>query len=175
MPITVLVAYATRSGSTAEVAKAIGAALRDAGITQQELPMRQLESLQGPGAVILGAPLYIGRFPREFHQFMVRHHHVFAAIHPWCFVLGPARVEAADFEMARKQAEKQLARYRWLHPAELQIFGGKYDVKNLPYPYSLVLRIPFFPVNKIPPSDIRDWAAIKEWGLGIARQVKHAA
>ena len=41
--------------------------------------------------------------------------------------------------------------------------------------YSLVLRIPFFPVNKIPPSDIRDWAAIKEWGLGIARQVKHAA
>src|SRR6266700_5367071 len=69
MSALVLVAYATRGGSTGEVAQAIGAALEEAGVTAEVLPVSEVESLAGKTAVILGAPLYIGSFPREFHQF----------------------------------------------------------------------------------------------------------
>jgi len=175
MPASILIAYATRSGSTAEVAEAIGASLHDAGLGPDVLPMRQVESLEGRTAVILGAPLYVGRFPDEFHKFLARHRDALATLRPWCFVLGPTRNQPADFEAARKQAEKQLGRYRWFHAAELQIFGGKFDLDRLPFPFSLARRLPKFILKEIPSTDMRDWAAIRAWTLKVAGQIKPEA
>ncbi|MGO9434019.1 MAG: flavodoxin domain-containing protein [Terracidiphilus sp.] len=175
MPIPILIAYATRSGSTREVASAVGAALREAGLDVEVLPVDQVSSLDGKTAVLLGAPLYIGSLPKEFHKFLVSHRARLAPLRTWCFVLGPTRTEPGDFEVAGKQAQKELARHAWLHPVEIKVFGGKWDVKGLPFPFSLARYLPMNPMNKIPPSDIRDWPAIHEWGKGIARQLKSAA
>lgn len=175
MPTAILIAYATRGGSTGEVAEAVGASLHDAGLMPDVLPMHQVESLEGRTAVILGAPLYVGRFPDEFHKFLARHRDALAKLRPWCFVLGPTRTEPADFEAARKQAEKQLGRYGWFHPAGLQIFGGKFDPGHMPFPFSLARHLPKFIVKEIPATDIRDWAAIREWALKVADQIKPAA
>jgi menaquinone-dependent protoporphyrinogen oxidase len=175
MPADILIAYATRSGSTAEVAEAVGATLRDAGLMTDVLPMRLVESLKGRTAVILGAPLYIGRFPDEFHKFITRYHNELAPMRPSCFVLGPTRTEPKDFVAARDQATRQLDQYRWFHPAGLQIFGGRWDINSLPFPFSLARHIPMLPLNKIPGADIRDWATIRNWADGIARELKPAA
>ena len=175
MAISVLVAYATRSGSTTEVAQAIGAALEEAGVTAEVLPVSEVESISGMAAVILGAPLYIGSFPKDFHQFVRRHRGILGPLRPWCFVLGPTRRETKDFDAARKQAMKQLGRYPWLRPAGVQVFGGKWNMNSLPFPFSLIRRLPGNPLAKIPSEDIRDWAAIKDWAKGIARQIKPAA
>ena len=175
MPASILIAYATRSGSTGEVANAIGTALREAGLDVEVLPVNKVTSLAGKSAVLLGAPLYMGRFPKEFHKFLTSHRAEISSLRPWCFVLGPTRTEPADFEAARKMADIELARHAWLHPVEVQVFGGKWDVETLPFPFSLARWLPMNPMNKIPPSDIRDWRAIREWGKGIARQFKSAA
>jgi menaquinone-dependent protoporphyrinogen oxidase len=171
----VLIAYASRGGSTAEVAEALGASLREAGIMVQVQPMSQVESLTGWKALILGAPLYIGRFPGEFHSFFKRHRDTLDVLHPWCFVLGPTRNVPKDFEAARTQAEKQFKKYPQFHPVELRILGGKWDPNTMPFPFSLLRRLPANPMSKIPASDIRDWAAIREWAESIARQVRSAA
>jgi menaquinone-dependent protoporphyrinogen oxidase len=175
MPAPILIAYATRSGSTAEVAEAIATSLRDAGFVLDVMPVSQVDSLNGRTTLILGAPLYIGKFPDEFHDFLSRHRVALTQLRPWCFVLGPTRTEAADFEAAQNQATKQLAKYRWVHPAEVKIFGGRWDMNHLPFPFSLVRRIPFFPVNKMPSTDIRDWAAIRDWAVGISQEIHPAA
>src|SRR3954453_9641992 len=124
MPIPVLIAYATRGGSTREVAKAIGAALEDAGVAARVLPVAQVTTLSDYTSVILGGPLYVGRFPKEFRNFIRRQRESLERLRPWCFVLGPTRNETKDFDAARSQALKQLSRYPWLHPAELKVFGG---------------------------------------------------
>ncbi len=175
MTAPILIAYATRGGSTGEVAEAIGASLRDAGLMLDVLPVGKVATLEGRTAVILGAPLYIGRFPDDFHKFLARHRAALTTLRPWCFVLGPTRTEPADFEAARNQATKQFDQYPWLHLVDTRILGGRWDMKHLPFPFSLVRRIPFFPVNRIPQADIRDWAAIREWARGIAREIKPAA
>ena len=172
---SVLIAFATRSGSTAEVAEAIAAAMKEAGVPVEILAVSQINSLTGREAVILGAPLYVGRFPKEFHRFFRLHHEALRAMRPWFFVLGPVKNKPQDFESAQKQAEKQLARYPWLRPAELRVFGGRWSTAALPFPFSLMRRLPGNPLNKIPADDIRDWGAIRQWAATIAKQIKSAA
>lgn len=175
MPSPTLVAYATRSGSTAEVAESIASALREAGLSADVAPVHQVESLQGTTALILGAPLYMGKLPKDFHQFLALHRSALTLLRPWCFVLGPTQSKPADFVEARKEAEREFALYPWLRLADLQILGGRWDVKLLPFPFSIARRLPFCPLDKVPASDIRDWNAIHVWGLAIAAQIKHAA
>lgn len=175
MQSSVLIAYATRGGSTAEVARAMGAAMQDAGVAVEVLAVNQVNSLAGREAMILGAPLYMGRFPKEFHRFLHLHHEALQGMHPWVFAVGPTRNQPKDFEGARHQAEKQLSRYAWLHPEELHVFGGRWSTQNLPFPFSLLLRLPGNPLAKIPAEDIRDWEGIKQWAIGIARRIRPAA
>ena len=175
MPAPVLVAYATRGGSTAEVAEAIAKTLREAGLAADVAPAGEVVSLNAKAAVVVGAPLYVGRFPREFHVFLGRHRERLVAIRPWVFVLGPTHNRPDDFSAARKQAEEQLRRHQWLRPAAVEVFGGRWNPKNLPFPFSLALRLPGNPLAKIPAEDVRDWDAIRAWALNIAREILPAA
>lgn len=171
MQSSVLIAYATRGGSTREVAEAVANAMQAAGVPAEVLPVSQVNSLAGREAVILGAPIYIGRFPKDFHKFLQLHHEALHALHPWCFVLGPVQNKPQEFEGARKQAARQLDHYPWLHLAELHVFGGRWSTTNLPFPFSLIRRIPGNPLHKIPIQDIRDWIAIRDWATDVARKI----
>jgi menaquinone-dependent protoporphyrinogen oxidase len=175
MTASVLIAYASRGGSTAEIAQAMGAALHEAGLESEIVPVGEIGSISGKTTVILGAPLYVGRFPKEFYKFLVSNRAALAASRCWCFVVGPTRNEPEDFESARMQASKQLLRYGWFHPVDVHIFGGRWSLQGLPFPFSLALHLPGNPLAKIPPSDIRDWAAIHDWTMGIACQIAPAA
>lgn len=172
-----LIAYVTRSGSTAEVAEALGVGLREAGIKVDVQPMTNVESIPAGKSVILGAALYMGGFPKEVHRFIARHREALAKLHPWIFVLGPIENKAEQFESARVQAEKELAKYPWLRPAEVRIVGGKFDplTLTLPFPMSLIMHFPANPMRKLPASDVRDWEGIRAWAKSIAESLKTAA
>ncbi len=171
----VLIAYTTRGGSTAEIAEALGAGLRDRGVMVSVQPMQCVESLQSWTAIILGAPLYIGRFPRDLHRFLAHHREELAGLRSWFFAIGPTENKPKDFDAARQQALRQLTAYPWFHPVELRILGGRFDLQHLPFPYSLLRHLPAAAIRKFPSGDIRDWAAIRAWGQEIAGQVKPAA
>jgi menaquinone-dependent protoporphyrinogen oxidase len=175
MLASVFVAYSSRSGSTAEVAQAIGDSMRKWGLAVDIAPIGQVVSIPRMTAVVLGAPLYVGRFPKEFHRFLARHRVALEILKPWCFVLGPTRTNPGDFEAARHQAIRQLDRYKWFCPADVRVFGGRWDPKHLPFPFSLAARLPGGVLDKIPAADVRDWAEIDTWAAGIARQIKSAA
>ncbi len=175
MRSSALIVYATRSGSTGEVAQAIAAAMDEAGVPAEVQAVQEVATLSGKQAIILGAPLYIGRFPKEFHQFLRFHREALHGRRPWFFVVGPTRNRAEDFEAARKQAARQLSAYPWLYVKDVQVFGGRWGLQNLPFPFSLLRRIPGNPLKKIPAEDIRDWAAIRTWGMAVAQQIRTAA
>jgi menaquinone-dependent protoporphyrinogen oxidase len=175
MPRSILVAYATRNGSTGEVAEAIGKQIRDAGLSADVVRMKGGPALEGRSDVILGAPLYMGSLPGEFHRFLHRNRLSLCFLRAWVFVLGPVHAEPKEFAEARKQAERQLAKYGWLNLAELQIFGGRFDVNHMGFPFSLARHLPMFPAKNMPPTDARDWEAIRGWAAAIAGQKRTAA
>ena len=58
----ILVTYATRYGSTEEVAEMIATNLREAGLEVDLQPMRAVLSLDAYGAAVLGAAIYGGHW-----------------------------------------------------------------------------------------------------------------
>ena len=79
--MNVLMAYATKNGSTRQVAEAIAVALGEAGAQVTALPSRGVrDSVSGYDLIVLGAPLYSGRWHRDAHRFLKRHRRELAAV-----------------------------------------------------------------------------------------------
>jgi menaquinone-dependent protoporphyrinogen oxidase len=163
MQHSVLVAYATSYGSTQEVAEAVAAALREAGLTVDCQPASAVRSLDGHGAVVLGAPLYMFRWHKDAKGFLSRQREGLKVRPVAVFALGPFNVDPKEFQDARGQLDKELVNFPWLAPVAIEIFGGKFDPAALRFPYNLIPAL-----KKMPVSDIRDWNAIRAWADGIA-------
>lgn len=95
MPAPILVAYATRYGSTQEVAEAVAAMLRERDLDARAQPMREVRGLDGYRAVVLGAPLYIGRLHKDMPRFLSRHRDALTARPVAIFALGPTDADEA--------------------------------------------------------------------------------
>lgn len=152
----ILVAYATRYGSTEEVAERIAAILREGGHSVVLRPAPEVRSLEGYDAVVLGAALYMFRWHRHARRFLSRHRRDLEHRPVAIFALGPVEDKEEQFRDARDQLDKALNKFPWFSPVAVQMFGGKFDPAKLS-----------FPINRFagsePASDIRDWEAIRAW------------
>ena len=164
----VLVTYATRYGSTAETAQAIAQSLRDGGVAVELKPIAEVASLDAYDAVVLGAALYIGRMHKAARRFLAAHSQELAKIPVALFVPGPVETRDKDFDGARTQLDKELAKFPWLKPVACQVVGGVFDPKKMGFPLNFIPA-----VRKIPPSDARDSASIREWAEGLAVTLQH--
>ncbi|MDE3199941.1 MAG: flavodoxin [Acidobacteriota bacterium] len=168
MPARTLMAYATRNGSTQEVAAWIAGVMREAGVTVELMRMKEATEFGGYSTAILGAPLYLGRMLKEFHEFVELHREPLSRMKVWCFVLGPVENKPEQFAEAERQAREQLAHHEWLVPEDVRIFGGLWDVKRMEFPFKLMR---WLPASKVPAMDARDWEAIGQWAEEIAVQI----
>ena len=158
----ILVAYATRAGSTAEVAEVIGEVLRETGalVDVQRLPFSG--KLAEYDAVVLGAPLYMYKWHKDAKRFLRRSKGVLQALPVAVFALGPFNDVEKEWNDVRAQLDSALLEFPWLRVAAIKIFGGKYDPTKLTFPYSLI------PAKRnIPVTDIRDWDDIRAWAAGL--------
>jgi menaquinone-dependent protoporphyrinogen oxidase len=153
----ILVAFATRNGSTAEIAYAIGKDLQSAGATVTIADMKTVLSLEGYTAVVIGAPLYMGHLPGEVQNFVKQFNENLAKLPVAAFAVGfaPLSKEAGAVEEAMEILKNSLAP---LNPVASTLFAGKLDEKKL----NLVTR-KFLEMAKIPAGDFRDWGVIATW------------
>ena len=171
MSDTMLVTYATRYGSTREVAERIAATLRGEGLTVKVQPAKQVKTLEDYRAVVLGAPLYIGRWLKDARNFLEQHQAALTTRPVAIFTLGPTRGDENWDEEIQPQIDKELAQYPWLDPVAVELFGGKYDPTNLRFLDKLLAALPASPLHDLPANDLRDWDAIQAWASGLAPQL----
>jgi menaquinone-dependent protoporphyrinogen oxidase len=169
MSASILVAYATRYGSTQEVAEAVAATLRERGLAVDIQPMRQVRTLDQYRAVVLGAPLYVVHWHKDALHFLARHREALTQRPVAIFALGPLHAEEKEFQEVRGQLDKELAKFPWLTPAAIAIFGGKFDPEKLTFPHNLLPAL-----KNMPASDVRDWTAIRAWANDLAAQFQPA-
>jgi menaquinone-dependent protoporphyrinogen oxidase len=171
----VLVTYATRYGSTQEVAENIAATLRQHGLRVELAPMSEVRAVGGYDAIVCGSPLYVGHWPREAHNFLTRHREALARRPVMFFTLGPvnpySEETTKEWEDDRRQMEKELEMYAWLRPVSKELFGGVYDPSTLRFPETLLAKLPISPLYDVAATDARDWQAIRVWAERIAETI----
>lgn len=169
MTTSVLVGYATRYGSTQEVAEAVAAALGEQGLAVTLKPLREVHALDEYGAVVLGAPLFMFRLHKDALGFLSRQREALASRPVAIFALGPTHdpYDAQEWQDARAQIDKDMAQFPWLTPVALELFGGRYDPGKLRFPIKQL-------AGKAPASDIRDWDAIRDWAGSLAATFRSA-
>jgi len=158
----VLVVYATRYGSTGEVAEAIGLRLREQGLEADVKPVKQARSLDGYDAVVFGTPFYLGAMLKEGRAWLESRRAALEERPSAIFALGPTSA-ADDLAEASKQLEKALDKLPWFKPLAAAMFVGAYDPAKLRFADKLVTMPPASPLHGLGPQDDRDWDAIMEW------------
>ncbi|MBN1565909.1 MAG: hypothetical protein JXA10_18850 [Anaerolineae bacterium] len=194
MANTILVAYATQSGSTVEVAERISQTLGANGASVEVKPISAVSSLDQYDAVVLGAPMILG-WHRGATQWLVDHQTALTqkptAIFMTCLeltrtdsdqVAGVAIFKDAQLGHAPKNAaklnfkEKQTTPDRYVapvleqaalvKPVSVGIFGGKLDYSTLGLLSKLFVRL----IIRGKAGDYRNWDAITAWADDVREQ-----
>jgi menaquinone-dependent protoporphyrinogen oxidase len=156
----VLIAYASKRGSTEQVARRIGEALRGQGFSTRIEPAGKCRDLDGFRAVVLGGSIYVGRLHRDARKFMRRNRKALASMPLAVFALGPAKDTEEDFASSRRQLDQALEKATGIKPRAIAVFGGVIDPGKLRFPF-----------NRMPKADVRDWEQIHSWAEGLAAEL----
>ncbi|HET8564501.1 MAG TPA: flavodoxin domain-containing protein [Candidatus Binatia bacterium] len=170
----VLVAYASQYGSTQEVADAIAGTLRESNLAVDLEPMKKVKSLAEYGAIVLGAPIYLGVLHKDMQSFLALHQEALTQQPPAIYVLGPLSMDEKEWQECRAMLDKELAKFSWLSPLAVEMFGGKYNPARLNLPHRLLTSLPASPLHGMPAKDLRDWTAIQNWGKSLVMKFQAA-
>jgi menaquinone-dependent protoporphyrinogen oxidase len=159
----VLVAYASKRGSTAEIADAIAEALRETGLTADCREAGDVRDLAGYDAVVLGSAVYMRRWRSHAKRFLRRHAGALAGLPVWVFSSGPVGDPEQTPDASWLEPAGIVAAVERLGVREHVVFGGRVPAE------------PRGPIERgmaesTPPEfrDRRDWDEIRDWARGIA-------
>ncbi|MFD6356144.1 flavodoxin domain-containing protein [Nocardia tengchongensis] len=160
----VLVAYGSKRGGTAEIAEWIGESLRAAHIPAEVRPAREVRSLDGFGAVVLGGALYTGRWHRDARRFARRFGRPLRERPVWVFASGPlddsTDAGADGNAFGAKSIHKYAAR---LDARATALFGGRLESTARGFPASAMA--------KNSAGDFRNRDRIDAWAKDIVAQL----
>ena len=161
----VLVAYATKAGSTRELALAVAEELRRRGLMADAEPVGAARALDEYGAVIVCAALYVGRLHKDARRFLADRRETLAKLPVALFVPGPVHTVEKEFVDARRQLDKELSNFPWFKPIAIHVVGGLFDPAKLGFPFRYIPAM-----KKMPASDARNWEAVRAQAGELAGQ-----
>ena len=164
----ILVAYATRYGSTADVAEAIGDELRKAGETVDVRPITDITDLSSYRAVVIGSPIYMGRWLPESQVFIEKNQQFLRTIPVAYFAVG-LTVKEGTPELIRK-AEASMDQVRLLvNPVEVGVFPGKLETGRLTIADHAIVKL-----IRAEAGDFRDPGAVRAWAQAVREKIAQA-
>lgn len=159
----VMVACASKHGSTEGIAEAIAERLRQSGHEAVAVRVSDVTDLNGVQAVVLGSAVYAGSWMKEAAEFADAHAEALAGMPLWLFSSGPLGTEVQDEEEQPRQLAKLT---ETLRPRGHRMFFGAIDRSALGFGERMIMK-----AVKAPDGDFRDWNAIGGWADEIAREL----
>ena len=187
-----LITYATKSGSTAEVAEAIGQKLRGQGAQVDVMPITSVTDLSAYQGVIVGAPMIMG-WHADAVKFVEQHQDALSRVPVSYFMLalnltrtgdgkqnGVAVFQDPSLAKPPKNAAKLsfkenyatvtnyldpvLKKAPQVKPVSVGFFNGSLDLGRL----DLFSRLFVSLIIGAQPGDYRNWDAIRSWAADQA-------
>jgi menaquinone-dependent protoporphyrinogen oxidase len=163
----ILVAYASRTGSTAGVAEAIGKTLAERGVTVDVRPMQEVKDLAPYQAVVVGSAIQGKQWLPEAMQFIQTHqaalaHKPFAAFLVCMTLAMPSADKYREYVADFLQPVRALVK-----PVSEGLFAGALDISKIPsFGDKLKFRLSVV-FGVWSEGDHRDWNAIRAWAESI--------
>lgn len=154
-----LVAYASKNGGTAEIARWIGRALTGDGADADVRPAADVQDLHDYSAVVLGSGVYAGRWLRDATRFAHHHRDALRKVPVWLFSSGPLDASAAQRALPPVPGVQRIA--DGIDAVEHVTFGGRL----VPGARGLIARMI---LNQGRGGDFRDPGQVDAWARRIA-------
>ena len=163
----ILIAYASRAGSTAGVAEAIGQALTESGVPVEVRPMKDVTDLAPYRAVVAGSAIQGGKWLPEAMQF-IQTHQAALAHKPFAAFLVCMTLAMPKANQYRPHVASWLEPVRALvKPVSEGLFAGALDIRKIPsFGNRLKFRLSVV-FGVWHEGDHRDWNAIRAWADSI--------
>jgi menaquinone-dependent protoporphyrinogen oxidase len=160
MAARILVAYATKLGSTREIAEVIGGVIEASGAQVDVRAAHDVGDLGAYDAVVLGSALYAAHWQREANRFVIHHLEALQIRPVWLFSSGPLD-RSADW--GRLPVTPAVAATTdAIGARDHRTFGGRL-LPDAPVDAQVLATHPV--------GDFRDWDAIRAWAAGIAGEI----
>ncbi len=157
----ILVTYATRAGSTVEVAAAIGETLSARGFAVDIKPVKDQPRLDGYQAVIMGSAIRMGQWLPEAVDFVKANQQALNRMPTTLFTVHMLNI--GDDEQSRANRLAYLNTVRpLLQKADEVYFAGKMDFSRLSFLDRFISGM-----VKVQEQDRRDWDNIRNWAQTI--------
>lgn len=158
----ILVTYASKAGSTAEIAGAIAETLSQFGVAVDLRPVKAVESLEDYQAVVLGSAIRIGQWLSEAKSFVEEHQTRLANMPVAIFSAHMENLGGDEASLQARQAYTAPVR-AMLAPVSETFFAGKIDLSRLSFIERTMAKM-----MKAVNEDKRDWEAIRAWASEIS-------
>lgn len=169
MKNTVLVAYASKYGSTREIAEAIAETLSKNEIQADLRSADSVDNMQDYKAVILGSAIYVGQWPKSAITFLKKNQENLTRLPVWLFSSGPSGegdplhlVDGVRFPASLKPLIDNI------HPLDIAVFHGDINLNKINAMEKWAIKN----VVKKPFGDYRDWDSINRWTSSVAERMK---
>jgi menaquinone-dependent protoporphyrinogen oxidase len=166
---TVLVAYATKHGTTAEIAASIARALRDTGVEVDLRPVEDVHGMAGYDAAIVGSAVYMGRWQRPALDLLMRFGTELRSRPTWLFSSGPiGGTVAADSVVARAIASPDGV----AAPAGIDDLARRIGARgHATFPGRIGADMTGLLERWMPRGDWRDVGAVRGWARKVGAQL----
>lgn len=163
-PMTnILVTYASKYGSTAEIAETIATTLRQTARRVDCIPIDRVLDAYGYDVIIIGSAIYAGQWPASVARFLERNLELLKGVPFYIFTSGPASdPQASGEEFAIPVQLGEI--FQQINPRDVLLVGGKIEPEQLNWFERLIIR-----TVKAPTGDYRDMDMVREWAESIAR------
>lgn len=155
----VLVAVASKHGSSLEIGEVIAATLRSAGLTVELAALADDPALAGVDAAVVGSGVYAGHWMRAAREYVSSHEAELAAIPVWLFSSGPVGEPPRPMENPAEVA----ALVKRVGAKGHRLFAGKIDGSELRLTEKALVAL-----VRAEQGDFRPWSDIANWAESIA-------
>jgi menaquinone-dependent protoporphyrinogen oxidase len=173
----ILIAHASRYGSTRRIAERVAEILSQNGFETIVKPVQEAGDPARYDAVVIGSAVYYFHWMKRASSYVRRHRSALAKRPVWLFSSGPLGTKLTDDQgrdVRETTVPKEIAEFQeMIHPREHRVFFGALRANKLGLFHRLIFNMP---ANRdhalIPEGDFRDWKEIDAWAGEIAKALK---
>ena len=160
----VLVAYASKYGSTAEIAQKIGQVLQQAGLTVDVLPVDEKPDPTDYDAIVLGSAVYMGRWLKRATNYLKDNEGKLVQRPVWIFSSGPTgEGDTTQLLSGWRYPDYLQPHLDQIQPRDITIFHGELDPEKVNFFERTIIKNVGAPVG-----DYRVWESVTGWATAIA-------